>query len=133
MTGLDTNVLVRYITQDDAAQSRAAAEAIEQGADLGEDFFINHIVLCELVWVLRRCYNADRATIDRVLEQILRTAHFRIQAIDAVWGALKEYRNSQADFADCLISRENHTAGCAEILTFDRSAALVADFRLLTF
>lgn len=132
MIGLDTNVLVRYIVQDDKEQARLATKTIEQGADADDAFFINQIVLCELVWVLRRCYAAKPDAIAAVLEQILRTAHFRVQGIDAVWRALKEYRIASADFADCLIAQQNRAAECSETLTFDRNAAKASDFRLLS-
>ncbi len=132
MIGLDTNVLVRYIVQDDEKQTQLATKAIERGADSGEIFFINQVVLCELAWVLKRCYAAKPDAIAKVLEQILRTAHFRVQGIDAAWRALKEYRTASADFADCLIAQQNRTAECNETLTFDRNAAKARDFRLLT-
>lgn len=131
MIGLDTNVLVRYITQDEKAQSALATKTIEQGADQGELFCINQIVLCELVWVLKRCYHAKPDAIGLVLEQILRTAHFRIQDIDAVWRALKEYRSTAADFADCLIAQQNRAAECSETFTFDQNAAKAKGFRPL--
>ena len=131
MIGLDTNVLVRYIVQDDQAQSALATKCIEEGADAGEMFYLNHVVLCELVWVLKRCYNAQPDAIGRVLEQLLRTAHFRIEDLEPVWRALKEYRNSSADFADCLIAQQNRAAECTETLTFDQATAKAASFRLL--
>ena len=131
MIGLDTNVLVRYIVQDDKEQSALATTTIEKGADREEMFYINHIVLCELVWVLKRCYGAKPDAIGRLLEQILRTAHFRVQDIESVWRALKEYRISAADFADCLIAQQNRAADCPETLTFDQNAAKAKGFRLV--
>ncbi|MEW6594515.1 MAG: type II toxin-antitoxin system VapC family toxin [Thermodesulfobacteriota bacterium] len=132
MIGLDTNVLVRYIVQDDKAQAALATKIIEQGTDKGEPFCITPIVLCELAWVLKRCYAAKPEAISQVLEQILRTAHFRVLEIDSVWRALKEYRNTAADFADCLIAQQNRAADCTETLTFDQNAAKANGFRLLT-
>jgi len=73
MTGLDTNVLVRYLTQDDPAQARKALRAIEDAASKGEDLFVANIVVCELVWVLETSYGYGRAEIIPVLEKILRT------------------------------------------------------------
>jgi predicted nucleic-acid-binding protein len=130
VTGLDTNVLVRYIVQDDAEQSLAAATLIEGGEQTGETFFINQIVLCEVVWVVKRCYSANRDEIGRMVEQILRTASFRVQRSDEAWSALNSYRKTPADFADCLIACGNRTADCQETVTFDRQAAQIAGFRL---
>ena len=132
MTGLDTNVLVRYIVQDDAEQSLAATALIEGGEQAGETFFINQIILCEVVWVVKRCYNAGRDEIGRMVEQILRTAPFRVQRSAEVWSALNIYRKTPADFADCLIACTNRAADCAETATFDRQAAQTEGFRLIS-
>ncbi|PIP44135.1 MAG: hypothetical protein COX17_03195, partial [Deltaproteobacteria bacterium CG23_combo_of_CG06-09_8_20_14_all_60_8] len=88
MIGIDTNVLVRYIAQDDPRQSRAAVEFIEQNCSRDTPGFINHIVLCELVWVLKRCYKVNQAEALKVLEQIMRTAQLQIQEPQVVWQAL---------------------------------------------
>jgi predicted nucleic-acid-binding protein len=132
VTGLDTNVLVRYIVQDDAEQSLAATALIEGGEHAGEIFFINQIVLCEVVWVVKRCYSGDREEIGRMVEQILRTASFRVQRSAEVWSALNIYRKTTADFADCLIACGNQAADCRETATFDRQAAQTAGFRLVS-
>lgn len=132
MTGLDTNVLVRYIVQDDAEQSLAATALIEGGEQTGETFFINQIVLCEVVWVVKRCYSAGRDEIGRLVEQILRTASFRVQRSAEAWSALNLYRKTPADFADCLIACTNRAADCTETATFDRQAAQTDGFRLVS-
>ena len=132
MIGLDTNVLVRYIVQDDAEQSLAASALIEGGERTGETFFINQIALCEVVWVVKRCYNAGRDETGRMVEQILRTAAFRIQRSAEAWSALYLYRKTPADFADCLIACGNRAADCTETATFDRQAAQTAGFRLIS-
>ena len=77
MIGLDTNVLVRYLTQDDPAQARKATQVIEAGVEQGEGFYLTSIVLCELVWVLEDAYGYNRGDIQAVLDRILRTAQFR--------------------------------------------------------
>jgi predicted nucleic-acid-binding protein len=78
MIGLDTKVLVRYLTQDDPAQAQKATQVIEEGAAQGEVFYITSIVLCELVWVLEDAYGYSRGDIPAVLDHILRTAQFRV-------------------------------------------------------
>jgi predicted nucleic-acid-binding protein len=132
VTGLDTNVLVRYIVQDDVEQSLAATKLIEGGEQAGETFFINQIVLCEVVWVVKRCYSAGRDEIGRMIEQILRTASFRVQRSAEAWSALNLYRKAPSDFADCLIASTNRAADCTETATFDRQAAQTDGFRLVS-
>jgi len=107
MTGIDTNILVRYITQDDPQQSALATRFIEEKCSPECPGFINHIVLCELVWVLNRCYKTDRMQSLQVIEQLLRTAQFQIQEPQIVWKALKLAQKGKADFADFLISQIN--------------------------
>ncbi|MCI5121450.1 MAG: hypothetical protein D3908_09735 [Candidatus Electrothrix sp. AUS4] len=68
MTGIDTNVQVRYIAQNDELQARAATVFIETHCAAGEKIFINHIVLCELVWVLKKCYKLSKPKTVSVLE-----------------------------------------------------------------
>lgn len=126
MRGLDTNVLVRYLTQDDPEQSRRAARYIE-----ADTCFINSIVLCELVWVLESAYDYPRPVIAEVLEKIFMTGGFQVEDRDMAWSALGDYRRTRADFADCLITRRNRAAGCEETGSFDKNVKGVTDFRLL--
>ncbi|MBL8480972.1 MAG: PIN domain-containing protein, partial [Rhodocyclaceae bacterium] len=111
MTGLDTNVLVRYIAQDDPTQSPIATRLIESlGADAPG--YVSTVVVVELVWVLNACYAATRTEITRVLETLLGTRELLIADAATVWKALRRYRDGNADFADCLIERAADAAGC---------------------
>ena len=89
MIGLDTNVLVRYLLQDDAAQARLASAAIESAAGRGERLRLTAITLCELVWVLESAYRQTRADVARALEQIVRTADFDLEHVDQVRSAIE--------------------------------------------
>jgi predicted nucleic-acid-binding protein len=131
MIGLDTNVLVRYLAQDDPFQSRIAEEFIEDSCSEQDPAFINLIVLCETVWVLRCCYDVDRETIAGILEKVIKTEQFQIPNIDLVWRAIKEFKNSGADFADCLIAQMNLANGCEQTVTFDRKASKCTGYQLL--
>lgn len=131
MTGLDTNILVRYITQDDPQQSALATRFIEEKCSLEFPGFINHIVLCELVWVLNRCYKTDRMQSLQVIEQLLRTAQFQVQEPQIVWKALKLAQKGKADFADFLISQINLAHQCESTITFDGLAAEISHNTLL--
>jgi predicted nucleic-acid-binding protein len=131
MIGLDTNILVRYLTQDDPGQSRKAAHEIEKGLSAGHLFYITNIVMCKLVWVLETAYQYDRREIVPVLENILRTKQFQFENKDLLWRGLADYRDKKGDFADHLIGRVGHKAGCDETLTFDTGLKNNPIFRVL--
>ena len=131
MIGLDTNVLVRYLMQDDAAQARLAAAAIESAAGRGERLHVSSITLCELVWVLESAYEQTRTDVARALEQIVRTADFDLEHADHVRKAVERYRSTPADFADALIGLMNEAAGCEHTLTFDRSLKRLPQFQVI--
>ncbi len=131
MIGLDTNILVRYLAQDDPGQARKAAHEIGKGLSGGHAFFIADIVMCELVWVLETAYGYDRQRIAPVLENILRTRQFQFENKDFLWACLADYRNNKGDFADCLIGRAGHKAGCRETITFDSGLKNNPIFRVL--
>lgn len=130
MIGFDTNVLVRYLMQDDAAQAAKASRLIER-CSADEPGFITLVVLVELVWVLESSYDIQRARIAAALELLLRTRELRVEQAEVAWHAVRVYRESRADFADALIARCAAAAGCERILTFDLDAARLAGMALL--
>lgn len=119
MIGLDTNVLVRYITQDDPEQSARANKLIEQSCSKRCPGKIAQIVLCELVWVLQRAYRYDKRQVIAVLEQILVTAELDVENEQLAHLALSAWRNGPADFSDYLISLSNQAEGCSTTYSFD--------------
>lgn len=131
MIGLDTNVLVRYLTQDDPAQARRANAVVGGAVARGERCFIASVVLCELVWVLRRAYGFDKATILMTLERILATAQLVVDEKDVVRRALEDYGGGRGDFADYLIGHHGRESGCTATMTFDRRLEDSAVFRVL--
>jgi predicted nucleic-acid-binding protein len=130
MKGLDTNVLVRYLTADDAKQTAAAERLLAQAAEAGERLFVPVLVLYELTWVLSRSYDQSRAEIVAALDGILETELFRVENDSIVRSALEAYRG-RADFADYLIGEICRQAGCEKCVTFDRGLKGVAGFALL--
>ena len=120
MIGLDTNVLVRYLTQDDPAQARQVNALMERLVVDGERAFVGRVVLCELAWVLAGPYRFDKKTIATALERLVSTAQFEVDCKDAVSLALDEFRRGRGDFADYLIGRSHQEAGCGVTVTFDR-------------
>jgi predicted nucleic-acid-binding protein len=131
MIGLDTNILVRYLTQDDSAQFAKAAAFIDAASERDEQFLVNAPVLCELVWVLATVYDYSREEIAQALEQIFTTAQFEIERLDEARQALGDFRSSKADFSDALIGRINRSLGAKHTVTFDRDLKAVETFRLL--
>jgi predicted nucleic-acid-binding protein len=129
--GLDTNVLVRYLTQDDPRQSRRATALVAEAVSGGERLFVGAVVLCELVWVLRAAYALDRSTIAMALDRILATAQLEIDQKDVVRAALEDYRAGGGDFADYVIGRRSRELGCDKTATFDRRLKASGLFRVL--
>lgn len=123
MKGLDTNVLVRYLVQDDPQQTARATRFVEQECSPDAPGHLSHIVLCELVWVLESCYDQNRAGILRVLEAVLGVAELEVESPATVWLALDDYRSGKADFSDHLLARSNGSRGCETTVTFDGKAA----------
>lgn len=131
MKGLDTNILLRYLVQDDPVQGEKATQFIEKAVAEGETFFINNIVLCEIVWVLKSAYGYSKEEIADLLEKLLKTSVFNFESKDAAWWSLREYKKSKADFSDCLISRQNKNQGCDETVSFDKGVKGIDGFVVL--
>lgn len=119
--GLDTNVIVRYLTQDDPVQARKANATIEGTLAKGGSCYVSVVVLCEIVWVLRGAYGFARNAVLLALDRILETAGFRVEDRDFVRDALEEFRRGRGDFADYVVGVRNRAAGCSTTVTFDRS------------
>lgn len=131
MIGLDTNVLVRYIVEDDAEQARAATRLVESTCTEESNGYVSVVVLVELVWVLAAAYEYEKDVIGSVLGQILSTTEFTVEDGDLAWHALREFENGNADFADCLLAHRNRSRGCSTTYTFDRKAAKGRHFTLV--
>ena len=118
MRAVDTNVLVRLITRDDAKQVAAAERFVERGA------WVSHLVLAEAIWVLSAVYERDPATIGMAVEMLLNHEHLTLQDADAVTAALEHLRRRPAlGFSDCLVLEIARKAGHLPLGTFDRNLA----------
>jgi predicted nucleic-acid-binding protein len=131
MIGLDTNVLVRYLTQDDPGQAKKANALIAAAGAKRAKLHLDVVVLCEVVWVLRGAYDFDKATVCGVIEKILAAAQFSIDDRDRAREALDKYRAEGGDFADYMLGSRNRAAGCGVTATFDRALKGCSLFRLL--
>ena len=130
MIGLDTNVLVRYIMQDDVKQAVKATKLIE-ALDSDNPGYITMVSVVELYWVLTSCYDLTGRQVAQALEAILRTKQFLVERADQVMRALRVFGVGNADFADCLIERSASGAGCEQIMTFDVRASKHAGMTLI--
>ncbi len=130
MKGIDTNVLVRYLVQDEPVQNRKAAAFITKDCSADSPGLINRVVLCEVVWVLETAYQYPRSQVAQALDRILRTSQFEIEDHQEAWSALREYQ-AGGDFADALIAVVNRRLGCEYTVTFDRRAGRSSGFSLL--
>jgi predicted nucleic-acid-binding protein len=120
--GLDANILLRWLIEEDGADkhSERAAEIILES---GETFFVNNIVLAETVWVLKNKAGQSRKVIEQIVARLMASANVELEDDDTVRRALDAFVQGRADFADYLIAEVNVAAGCTTTLTFNRKAA----------
>jgi predicted nucleic-acid-binding protein len=120
MIAVDTNVLVRYLVEDDAEQTRRAESLFRRALAAGEAIFVSEIVLCELVWVLKTAYRLRREEIVDMLATFVRAKQLELSDKDLIHRALGAFRTGRGDFADYVIRERARAAGCAIIATFDK-------------
>ena len=122
MIALDTNVLVRYLVEDDAAQTEAA-RGLMAGLTAERPGFICREVTAELVWVLERSYRFSRERIAEVLGELIASVELEIEAADDVARAAFHYRSGGPGFSDLMIAAAANRNGAHPLYTFDRRAA----------
>jgi len=128
--GLDTNVLIRYLTQDDPVQSPRARQIIEEWLTEERPGFISLVTIAETVWVLGRSYAMSPVAIAAIVRDLLLSATLRLQNEREVFTALSLFESGAASFSDALIGALNAWAGCSVTFTFDREAARIPGFEL---
>lgn len=128
MIGLDTNILVRLLVEDEPVQTAQAQHFIESRCTPESPGFINCVVLAELVWVLDSVYQFRRAEIAAAIERLLAGRDRIVEHHDQVEQVLVEYRSGGIDFTDSMIARINRVRGCEATATFDRKAAKLDGF-----
>ena len=122
MIGVDTNILVRYICQDDPKQCPIVDDLISEAEQRGDILFVNTVVLCELVWVLESAYGFSKVEIVQVVKGLLSARQLEIEARDDVRRASEAFAQGRGDFSDHLIGYRNRSRGCEHTVTFDRAA-----------
>jgi predicted nucleic-acid-binding protein len=137
--GLDTNVLIRYLAQDEPRQSAIATRLIERELTPQNAGFISLVVLVELYWVLRRLYAATDEELLETVADLLGSAHFRIESRAIVQAAVQRVKlpksapgkPSKAGLTDYLIFEIAKTEGCSKTVSFDKAAVRSAGMQLL--
>jgi len=132
MIALDTNVLLRYLAQDDPAQSARATEIIERRLTMRNPGFVGLVSILEIVWVLRSLYKRTRGEIAQHIEMMLAADSLEVQNEQEVYQAVIALRSGAGSFEDALIGSLGMWRGCTATLTFDENAAKRLDgFRLI--
>lgn len=131
MIAVNTNVLVRYITNDDKDQSILATRFLDSYIGKEKSIFINNIVLCELVWVLVRGYKYQKEQIIKTLKLLLSAIEFEFEHHELAFLAVIEYEKAEADFSDILIGLINHYRNCSTTYSFDQNALKLKYFKKL--
>lgn len=131
MKGLDTNVIVRFLVRDDEQQWEIADRYIDETLQANQPCFVNNIVLCEVVWVLRTSYKLSREKLIETLEKMLKANLFTFENREAIEWAIGQMKSGNADFSDYLIARLNQLAGCQETASFDTKLGRLEGIKLL--
>jgi predicted nucleic-acid-binding protein len=131
MIGLDTNVLIRYLTHDDPIQSAKATEIIERRLTPKNPGFVSIVAMVETVWVLDRAYSLTAPEISTAVERLLQVEVLAIENEQQVFTAMVALKQGRGSFSDALIAQLGVRAGCARTLTFDRKALRLPGFEIL--
>ena len=132
MIGLDTNVLVRYLAQDDPVQSPQATELIERRLTEEDRGFVSVVAMVETASVLDRAYGLTDNEIAAAIERTLQADVLVVESQQEVFTAMIALREGHGLFADALIGALGASAGCTRTLTFDQRASRLAGFELLS-
>ena len=131
MIGFDTNVIVRYLTQDDPVQSPKATELIERGLTEQDPGFVSVVAMAETAWVLERVYGRTAEEIAAVIERMLEVEVLVVESEQEVFTAMIAVKEGRGSFADALIGALGARAGCSHTVTFDQKALQLTAFEPL--
>ncbi len=131
MIALDTNLLVRLLTNDEPRQSAKVEAWLREHATPRSPAYVDHIVLCELAWVLGTSFSYPRGDVHNAIAALLLQHQLKVEAPSIVRQALAQYEAGPADFSDYLLAERARAAGYAPVLTLDKKAAKTATHQLL--
>ena len=128
MLGIDTNVLVRFLLRDDEAQFQKANKLIQREVTAGRGVLVSQLVLLEAEWVLRSRYGFSKIQLLEVIASLLDTRDIQLEDEQSVEEAIYQWKEANADFADCLIAARHRRLGCSATATFDARAVKLTGF-----
>jgi len=131
MIGLETNILIRYLTQDDRVQSAKAIEILERRLTPNNPGFVSIVAMVEIVWVLDRAYGLTSQEIATAVERLLQVEVLTIEHEQEVFTAMVALKQGRGSFADALIAELGARAGCTHTLTFDQKAVRLPGFEIV--
>jgi predicted nucleic-acid-binding protein len=131
MIGLDTNVLIRYLTQDDPVRSAKATEILERRLTLKNPGFVSVVAMVETVWVLDRAYGQTAQEIATAVERLLQVEVLAVENEQQVFTAMVALKQGRGSFADALLAELGARVGCTRTLTFDQKAVRLPAFELV--
>ena len=131
MIGLDTNILIRYLTQDDPVQAAKATEILESPLTPRNPGFVSIVAMVETVWVLDRAYGLTPQEIAIAVERLLQVEVLAIENEQEVFTAMIALKQGRGSFPDALIAELGARAGCTRTLTCDQKAVRLPGFELL--
>ena len=131
MLALDTNILVRLVTNDDPIAAERIQVALDAELAAGRECMVGQIILCELVWVLQRLYGYSLQQCQRTVGSLLEFAGLRFEALPVVLSAYKAWQKHGGDWADHLIGAQMQALGCSVVLTLDKAASRSATHRII--
>ena len=129
MIALDTNVVIRFLVEDDRRQALRARSVVSAAIAKNSQLYVSDTVVCEVVWVLEAAYGFGRVEIAAVLNQLLNARHLSFRSAERVARALEAYETGRGDFADYLIRADALAFGCEAVVTFDKALHRDAHFR----
>ena len=130
MIGLDTNILIRYLTQDDPVQSPKATRVIKRRLSPANMGFVSVVTMAEIVWVLDRAYGLTDQEIAAAIERMLQVDVLAVENEQEVFAAMIALKQGRGTFADALIAELGSRAGCIHTLTFDKKALRLPSFKI---
>jgi predicted nucleic-acid-binding protein len=131
MIGLDTNILVRYLAQDDPTQSPKATAFIERQLTAESPGFVSIVAFAETAWVLHRAVGMSRSKLVETLKRLLEAEQIVVEREREVFSAVRVLEDGRGTFADGLIAALGHRAGCSHTVTFDEKATRMPQFKQL--
>lgn len=122
MKALDTNILIRFLVNDDHEQAQKVLSCFEEAEDKKQYYFVSTPVVLEMLWVLRISYNFSKEDVISALEALLAMPVLRFEKAETLFNVIHDGKNSSLDLADILIAYSAKSEGCESILTFDKKA-----------